>query len=137
MSHFTSLKTKIVDQDALLAALSDLGFGTAKVQVHEDPVPLQGYLGDTRRQRAHVIIPKQYVGKVSNDIGFERCTEGFYRTWISEFDRLHYNESWLAELTRRYAYHATKSTLRCQGYEIATEENHQDGSLRMLLRRTT
>jgi Protein of unknown function (DUF1257) len=136
VSHFTTLHTQITDQDSLVAALSDIGF--SEVEVHSEPQALQGYMGDRRRQRAHVIIRRQFVGSASNDIGFERQGDGNYRAWISEFDRGHgYNAEWVGRVTARHAYHVTQKTLVNQGFNVVQEQRAEDGSVRMILRRVT
>jgi len=137
MSHFTQVRTRITSLEALLNALSDLGFDERKVEVHEAPVHLQGYRGDERRQKAHVVISKQHVGTASNDIGFEKQPDGTYRVWISEFDRTRYGNPWMNRLTQRYAYHATKRTMSQQGFEIAEEKAERTGEIRLLLRRSS
>lgn len=135
MSHFTTVSTKITDRDFLLLALDDLGFPTTKVKVTERPVALEGFLGDRRQQHAEVIIPKEQVGRLSNDIGFERSEDGTYRVWISEFDRRRYGDAWLDRLNSRYAYHATVATMTQQGFAVAQEETASTGEVRLVLRR--
>jgi hypothetical protein len=134
MSHFSRIATKIVDRAALLSALADLGY---QAEVHEDGVPLHGFLGDSREQRAHVVVPRRQVGRLSNDIGFERTADGTYRAWISDFDARKHGSRWLADLTHRYAYHATMATLARQSFQVARQERHEDGSMRILVRRFT
>lgn len=136
MSHYTTLPTQIVDQDALLAALSDLGLTAAKVEVYDQDQPLYGYQGDERPERAHVIIRRQHVGRLSNDIGFVRGADGVFSAIISDFDRESrgYGGTWLDRLAQRYAYHVTVQELALQGFTLA-EERQQDGSLHLLLRR--
>lgn len=135
MSHFTHVRTRIVDRDSLLEALADLGFGSEKVGVHEVPVPLYGYQGDRRSQVANVVIPKAHVGAASNDIGFEKLSDGTYRAWVSEYDRRSYGDQWMKRLTQRYAYHATKKTMKQQGFAIAEEAVEKTGEIRLVLRR--
>lgn len=135
MSHFTTLSTQITDRDALIRALADLGFSEQKLKVTDRPVPLEGFLGDRREQLAEVIIPKKHVGRLSNDIGFERIEDGTYRAWISEFDRPRYGDAWLDRLYSRYAYHATVATMTRQGFTVAQEETSSAGEIRLVLRR--
>jgi hypothetical protein len=54
VSHFTVLRTRITDVDALVKALGDVGF--KKVEVHDVPQHLHGYRGDERQQVAEVIV---------------------------------------------------------------------------------
>lgn len=135
MSHFTTLATQLTDADALRAALADVGY--AEVEVHEHAQPLFGYQGDQRRDRAHVIVRRAHVGRLSNDLGFLRQDNGRFLAVISEFDRAKHNEAWLGRVTARHAYHVTSKTLAAQGFHLAEESTERDGTVRLVLRRVT
>lgn len=85
MSEYLVCDTEITDLEVLKEALADLGI--SNVEVHESPVALEGYHGDKRQQKAHVVIRRRHVGPMSNDIGFERGADGRYKAWVSEFDQ--------------------------------------------------
>jgi hypothetical protein len=84
MSHFSSVKSQIKDLECLLEALKDLGY---KPQVYEDPTRLRGYRNDLREQRAHVVVPKEQISRLSNDLGFYREADGTYSMVISDYDQ--------------------------------------------------
>lgn len=130
MSHYTTIKTKIRDREALLAALADLGFDASKVECHDAPVPLVGFEGDERKDKAHVIIRRQHVGSASNDIGFRRNESGSYEAIISDFDqRQGYGSEWQARLAVRYAYRQATATLARRGYRIQEEQVVGNGNI--------
>lgn len=133
MSHFTTLATQLTDTDALCAALADVGY--PDFEVHEAAQPLYGYQGDLRRDRAHVIVRREHIGRASNDIGFRRQEDGRFLAVISEYDRATHDETWLGRLIARHAYHATNKTLTAQGFHLVDEVNEQDGTVRLVLRR--
>jgi hypothetical protein len=133
MSHFTTLKTQITDARALEAALADLGF--PEVEVHAVAQHLYGYQGDARPQTAEVIVRRQHLGKLSNDIGFKRNAAGTFDAIISEFDRPKYSAEWLGKLAQRYAYHVARAKLQEQGFTLVAEENTRDGRIHLTLRR--
>ena len=133
MSHFTKLRTRIVDIDALLKALSEVGFNT--VETHEIAQNLRGYLGDKRKQTAEVIIRRKFIGRASNDIGFKRREDGTFDAIISDYDRKKYSEGWLSRLTQRYAYHAARAKLEEQGFSLVTEEVEEGERIHLVLRR--
>lgn len=133
MSHFTVLQTHLVDSDALVKALADLGF--SQVEVYQIAQPLYGYKGDQRPEKAEVIIRRQQVGLASNDIGFLRQADGRFQAIISEYDRDQYSEEWLNRLTQRYAYHTARAKLEEQGFHMVTEETKEDGRIHLVLRR--
>lgn len=133
MSHFTTMTTQLTDTEALRAALADVGY--REVEVHDQPQPLYGYQGDRRADRAHVIVRRKHVGRLSNDIGFLRQDDGTFLAVISDYDRARHDERWLGRLTARHAYHVTTKTLAEQGFDVVTETADRDGTVRMVLRR--
>jgi hypothetical protein len=135
MSHFTRVRTTLRDLDALVAALNAVGF--RDVEVHDRPQALHGFQGDSRPERAEVIIRRRYISRLSNDIGFGRQPDGSFEAIVSEFDRRRYGEAWLSELTRSYSYAATLRYAESHGFEVATDEVQQDGTRRLTLRRGT
>ncbi len=134
MSHYATIKTRLVDQDYLVRALEDIGY-KGQVEVHEEPIQLRGYRGDRRRQKAEIVIQRKHVGRSSNDIGFHRTAAGHYNAMISGYDRSRHNKKWLGQLTQRYAYHAAVDKLRDQGFEIVEEAEDKRGQLNVTLRR--
>ncbi|MEB3336145.1 MAG: DUF1257 domain-containing protein [Leptolyngbyaceae bacterium] len=131
MSHFTSIKTQIRRVDTLVKALADLGF--SQVEVHETAQPLYGYQGDRRPETAEVIIRRQHLGALSNDIGFCRLADGTLEAIISEYDSIQYSQPWLNQLTQRYAYHTLMATVQEQSLTLETEELLSDGTVRVVV----
>lgn len=125
MSHFVNIVTEIRDCKALLKALERLGFDSKKVEVYDKPQNLYGYQGDVRKQKAHVIIRRKYVGMSSNDIGFEQQADGRFVAHISEFDQgtgeyssrkdAKYNETWQNKLCTYYGVEKAKVELDLRG----------------------
>jgi hypothetical protein len=102
MSAFITLSLPLRDQECLLAALADLGFPASHVEVHGEPVPLIGYQGDQRVQRANIVLRRQHVGSAANDIGFEWAPTGF-RAHVSQWDQAHgYGPEWIRKLQTAY-----------------------------------
>ncbi len=52
MSHYVECKPGFKDQQALIEALVAIGFDRSQIELHEEVVPLYGYRGDERPQRA-------------------------------------------------------------------------------------
>jgi hypothetical protein len=105
---FTDLVFK--DRRLLLAALAELGYPEVE---EEEALPLYGYRGDQRPETAEIIVRRQHVGPLSNDIGFTRTSDGYVPV-LSEYDqravhggqflvklRTAYSERVVAEVTRR------------------------------------
>jgi hypothetical protein len=83
MSHFSKIAVKFKDQSCLVEALQHFGFHP---QIHEQPINLYGYQGDKREQMAHIIVPRNQISGLSNDLGFH--WNGIeYECIISEYDQ--------------------------------------------------
>jgi hypothetical protein len=133
MSHFTTIKTRLHDAQALVQALTDLGL--KNVEVHETAQHLFGFLGDKRQQTAEIIIRRKHVGRMSNDLGFKRAADGTFTAIISGFDRSKYDARWMQRLTQRYGYHVACRKLTDQGFDLVKEETQADGRIHLVLRR--
>jgi hypothetical protein len=83
MSHFSKIAVQFKDQSCLVEALQRLGFYP---QVHEQPVNLYGWRGDKREEVAHIVVLRNQISRVSNDLGF--WFNGIdYECLISEYDQ--------------------------------------------------
>ena len=76
MSHFVECQTEFRDPQALVAAQVECGFEQSQIEVFQEPVPLYGYKGDIRPQKAHIVVRRQHVGQAANDVGWERQADG-------------------------------------------------------------
>lgn len=119
MSHYVECKPGFKDREALIEALVAVGFERSQIEVHAEAVPLFGYRGDERLQRAHVIIRREHVGPAANDVGWERLPDGTYRAWISEYDARHrFNGETQDRIKQEYAYHAVARQQRTLGRTV-------------------
>ena len=125
MSHFTHIKTRMVEKAHLLQALKDLGYAPV-----EGLVEIRGYLGE--QTRAEIKIG---TDNPEYDIGFRKVGDAYecVADWygLKKFDR----QGFLDRLMQRYAYHATRAKLEEEGFAVASEEVHKDGRIHLVLRR--
>ena len=106
MSHYVECLPGFKDREALIDALIACGFERSQIEVHREAVPLYGYRGDVRTQKAHIVIRREHVGQAANDVGWERMPDGTYRSWISEFDgRNRFDQAMQNRIKQEYAYH--------------------------------
>ena len=132
MSAYVSVETAYKDQACLVAALREMGYDA---EVHVEAVPLVGYHGDLRPQRAHVVIPRIQLGCAANDVGFERGADGSFKAHISQYDRsATFPAAKQQELRRRYAKAVTIKTAVAKGYRVV-EEKQDGGRIKLRLRR--
>ncbi|RCJ38702.1 hypothetical protein A6770_39410 [Nostoc minutum NIES-26] len=66
MSHFSTVKTKLINRECLVLALEDLKL---QPKVYELPRPLKGYYGGSQGQSAEIIVSGRII-KARADIGF-------------------------------------------------------------------
>ena len=115
-----TLMTPMIDQECLLAALADVGIGTDKVEVHAEPVALQGYYASDRAQSAHIVVRKASLGVAMADLGFRATPTGFL-TILDDMDAHRYGQAWLAKLNGRYTHHASERQARLDAQAQAEE----------------
>ena len=126
MSHFTSIKTKIVEKQYLKQALSELGH-----TYQEGNVQIRGYQGI--QTNVAIKIPTNNTGY---DIGFRKSDNAYEMVadwWgINDIKQ----EQFLQQVSQRYAYHAAKAKLEEQGFSLVSEETQEGERIHLVLRRT-
>jgi hypothetical protein len=126
MSHFTTIKTKLAEKELLLQALKDLGY-TPELDSKE----VRGFGG--KKTPVEIRVP---TGRMSYAIGFRKigdCYEVVADWWGVRSVK---QEDFLARLTQRYAYRATRRSLEAQGFTIAEEKVGEDQQIHLVLQRT-
>jgi hypothetical protein len=123
MSHFSRIKTRMVERQHLLAALRDLGHTP-----EEGDVKARGFFGDKAKVEIKVRTKSGY------DIGFRRTEQGYEVVadwWGVKGVK---QKDFLQQLQQRYAYHAARAKLEEQGFTLVSEEQ-EGGRIRLVLRR--
>lgn len=125
MSHFSQIKTQIRDLSSLQAALTDLGM-TWK----PGPQAVRGYRGQTHD--AEVVIEQEN----GYDIGFSRNQDQYELVADLQYWQQPLSvEGFLKKITQRYAYHTVLKESTRQGFELAEQQQNQDGTIRLVLQR--
>lgn len=125
MSHFTRIKTRMVQQEHLVTALRDLGY-----QPEVGNLQARGFAGNKT-----AVEVKVGSGNAGYDIGFQKTAEGYavVADWWG-ISSIKQNE-FVQKVSQRYAYHATRAKLQEQGFSLVSEEKQTDGRLHLVLRR--
>ena len=125
------IEISINDQQSLIDALIEMGY---KPEIHEEAKNLHGYQGDKRSQKAHVIIPRRQVGSASNDVGFERKSDGSFAMHLSEYDQR--SKTFKTEkLKQLYAKNRITKALKKKGrYHLSKQQVEKDGRIVMRVR---
>ena len=120
MSKYLELHTQLTDERYLVEALKELGY---EPEICHEGKSLSGYLGDERRERAEIIIPRRQLDAASNDIGFVRDRSGVYQAIVSEYDRsMGFDEMWLGRLAQAYKERQTMAVAKAKGYVFKGRE---------------
>ncbi|MBI4785032.1 MAG: DUF1257 domain-containing protein [Oscillatoriophycideae cyanobacterium NC_groundwater_1537_Pr4_S-0.65um_50_18] len=125
MSHFSQIKTQIRDLTSLQAALTDLG-----IQWKSGPQPVKGYRGQTHM--AEIVIEQENgydIGFSSHDQSYELIADLQY--WQQPLSV----QGFLNQVTQRYAYHTVMQETARQGFQLAEQQQQQDGSIRLVMQR--
>jgi hypothetical protein len=127
MSHFSQIKTKIRNLDALKGALTDLGAAWKS-----GPCEVRGYQGQT--EQAEVVIPQDN----GYDIGFRLNPETKEYELLADLQYWQQPltvEGFLRQVTQRYAYNTVLTQATQQGFQLAEEQVREDGSVRLVVQR--
>ena len=127
MSHFSQIKTKLRNLSSLEAALTDIG-----ADWKAGPQPVRGYQGQTRT--ADLVIAQEN----GYDIGFSLNSETLEYELVTDLQ--YWRQPWsvngfLNRVSQRYAYHTVLSETSRNGFQVAEQQNNEDGSIRLVLQR--
>lgn len=127
MSRYGTYATRFKNRQALIA---ELVLRFKEVEVHDLPQTLYDYHGGPRPEKAEIIIRRQHVGSMSNDVGF-RLKDGCYQAVISDHDRRHavkrLDDEWMTKLTVAYNKRVVIPGLVAKGFRMSTMDQQQDG----------
>jgi hypothetical protein len=106
MSKYLSFADVVFkDCHLLLTALADLGYTVVE---QGEGLPLFGYQGDRRSETAEIVVRRQHLSSLSNDLGFSRTPQG-YVPIVSEYDaRMLHGGQFLARLRTAYSEHVVE-----------------------------
>lgn len=125
MSHFSQIKTQIKDLTSLHSALSDLN-----IDWKAGPQQVRGYRGQTRQAEVAIEQSNGYdIGFSWNGNEYELVADLQY--WQQPLTV----EGFLNRVTQRYAYHTVMKETTRQGFQLAEQQQNQDGSIRLVLQR--
>jgi len=123
MSHFTRIRTQIVEREFLLKALEDLGYAA-----ETGDLKVRGLAGDQAQAEIKIKL------KLGREVGFRKKGETY--EIIGDPWGLGGGLKDLSQkVNQRYAYHTAIAKLEAQGFSLISEENAQDGQIHLALRR--
>ena len=123
MSHFTRIKTQIVERENLLKALEDLGY-----TVETGELKVRGLAGDQARVNIKIKL------RLGREVGFRKQGET-YEIVADPWGLGTGLQDLVQKVTQRYAYRTAVSKLEAQGFTLVSEENIPGEQIHLTLRR--
>ena len=130
ISEYHSVDVEFQDEQCLVEALNEVGW---TCDVHATPVNLEGYQGDKRSQKAHIVIPRKVVGGASNDIGFERQANGKYEVHVSAYDKGNWTRK-AGKIKQLYTKNVMLKQCKNAKFKLENQTTEADGTIAMKIR---
>jgi hypothetical protein len=119
----------MTDADCIVKALQELGY---PAEVHDQAKNLEGWHGDKRKQKAHIIVKRKHVHSAANDVGFFRKADGSFEMIISSFDKHSaHGTKFTQELLQLYGKHKTLKQAAQMGYTVQGQSVDDQGRLKI------
>lgn len=132
MSHYTQVKTELKDQEALVKALERIGFAQSAIEVGQD-LKLKTYSGSSTNKHCQVRIKgagwgsENNVGRLCNDIGFEKAEDGTYKMHVCDYAENNH-KNFRTRVKQHYEAEVVKKFAR-QNHFYVQEEREENGEL--------
>jgi hypothetical protein len=125
MSHFTTIKTKITDIDALKKALTELGYA-----ISAEKTLVKGFNKQTALTDLAIKTGDKFgIGFVLKGTTYEIIADW----WQVNRDAEIKQEDFVAKLTQAYAYHKVLSEIKRHNWTKVQEQKMEDGTIKMIL----
>ena len=131
MSHFTKCELKVKNLEAIKRALEDLNF-KFNLAENEQGATVRGYRGQTLQAELCIDMGTYDIGVVKNAEGNYEFVADW---WGVETTKGITEEEFQDQLKRRYAYHNVKMACEEKGYSVEEEENLEDGTVNLVVRK--
>ena len=125
MSHFSTIKTQIREEEPLIKALNNLGY----IIDHEEKF-VKGYRGRFSAVDISINLPGE------TKVGFKWDNNSNSYELVADLDLWKFDipvERFISKVTQMYAYQTIISKTKEDGYQIVEEKNKNDGSIELVL----
>ena len=128
------MDSEFKDKEELVRSLEELNLHP---EVHVEPQHLQGYRGDKRSQKAHIIVRRKYVGNASNDVGFlYDKNKQKYKVIASEFDSAWRTGKKINKLKQVYGEKVImKGVKKNSRFSLISRKENEKGEIKIKVRR--
>jgi len=126
MSHFSRIKTQMVEKEFLLKAVQDAGYSYEE----GENLKVRGFGGN--KAQVEIKVPTKFL---SYDIGFRK--NGKVYECVADWWGVRglSQQEFMQKISQRYAYHAARAKLEAQGFSLVSEEIEEGSRIHLKLRR--
>ena len=125
MSHFSTIKTQLKDQEPLIKALNNLGY-----IINQEEKFIRGYRGKMTAVDISMNLPGD------TKVGFKWDNNSNSYELVTDLDLWKFElpvERFISKVTQMYAYETIISKTKEDGYQIVEQKNQNDGSIELVL----
>ena len=125
MSHFSTIKTQLKEEEPLIKALINLGY-----TINQDDNFVKGYRGKFTAVDISMNLPGD------TKVGFKWDNNSNSYELVTDLDLWKFEipvERFISKVTQMYAYHTIISKTNEDGYQIVEQKNKNDGSIELVL----
>ena len=125
MSHFSTIKTKIKEEEPLIKALNHLGYN-----INQEKKFIKGFRGQFTEVDISMELPRE------TKVGFKWDNNSDSYELVTDLDLWKFElpvERFISKITQMYAYHTIISKTEEDGYQIVEQKNQNDGSIELVL----
>ena len=125
MSHFSTIKTQLIEAEPLIKALNNLGY-----TINQEEKFVKGYRG----KFTPVDISISLSGNTK--VGFKWNNNSNSYELVTDLDLWKFElpvERFISKITQMYAYETIISKTKKDGYQIVEQKNQNDGSIELVL----
>ena len=125
MSHFSTFKTQLREEEPLIKALNNLGY-----IINQEENFVKGYRGKLSAVDISINLPGE------TKVGFKWDNNSNAYELVTDHDLWKFEipvERFISKVTQMYAYHTIISKTNEDGYQIVEQKNKNDGSIELVL----
>ena len=125
MSHFSTIRTQLKEEEPLIKALQNLGY-----PINQEEKFVKGYRGMFTAVDISMNLPGD------TKVGFKWDNNSNAYELVTDLDLWKFEipvERFISKVTQMYAYHTIISKTYEDGYQIVEQKNKNDGSIELVL----
>ena len=125
MSHFSTIKTQLREEEPLIKAINNLGY-----IINQEEKFIKGYRGKISSVDISINLPGE------TKVGFKWDNNSNSYELVTDLDLWKFDlpvERFISKVTQMYAYQTIISKTKEDGYQIVEEKSKNDGSIELVL----